>query len=236
MSRINFLLTLSSLNVLLVTIERFSFTTQVFLQPFNFLRLHEVFQMLTIILATVIIPFFILREVTDNFSALKSTKGVILGTLFITGIYFYATGNGVHELGSFAFNTYCETKNVTGNLCGGLFFNDYYFGNILYFIGAFLMNIVIILFERDHPQKIPIAGKNLAILITNSVVYAFAIFAYSGFDRVLVGLVYSLISMVVIDVLLLTARTKPKHLPFTLYAASTYTLGTLASLLMRLRP
>jgi len=61
MNRLNVLLTLSSLDVLLVTLERFSFTTQVVLQPYSFLRLHEVFQIATLILFTVLIPTFVLR-------------------------------------------------------------------------------------------------------------------------------------------------------------------------------
>ena len=44
MSRLNVLLTLSSLDVLLVTVECFSFTTQIALQLASFLRLHEVLQ------------------------------------------------------------------------------------------------------------------------------------------------------------------------------------------------
>src|SRR5260221_11578758 len=140
-SYFNFLLTLTSLNVLLVTIERFSPTTQILLQPYNFLRLHEVFQMSFLILATVLIPALLLREVTDNFRLMQTKYGLILFIIFIIGIYFYATGNGVHELASFLFNSFCDIKNIYPDICGGLFFNDYYFGNAVYFIGAFLMNV-----------------------------------------------------------------------------------------------
>src|SRR5579859_1640300 len=105
MKRLNVLLTLSSFVVLLVTIERFSFTTNVVLQPYNFLRLHEVIQTTVIILATVLILFFLFKEVSQNFTLLQSKKGTVLGLLFITGIYFYATGNGMHELASYLFNT-----------------------------------------------------------------------------------------------------------------------------------
>jgi hypothetical protein len=55
MKRLNWLLTLVSLTVLVVTGERFSFTTRVVLPPSNFLRLHEVLQMTLMILATVVL-------------------------------------------------------------------------------------------------------------------------------------------------------------------------------------
>ena len=107
MSRLNVLLTLASLNVLLVTIERFSFTTQVILQPYSFLRLHEALQIATLILFTVIIPVFVLREVTHGFDTLKTSTGMALLVCVVIGIYFYATGNGIHELASFQLNTFC---------------------------------------------------------------------------------------------------------------------------------
>lgn len=234
MHRLNLLFTLSSLNVLLVTIERFSFTTKILLQPYGFLRLHEVFQIVVLILFTVVIPFFLLREVSGNFDLLKTKKGAILALIFVIGIYFYATGNGVHELGSFLFNQYCDTKNIIGNMCGGMFFNDYYFGNILYFIGAILMNTTLLFFEKEKPNK-SFAKKDMWPLIINSIVYSFAIFAYAGFDRVLVGLVYSVVMTAIIVKFFILNKNKYLQKPVTTYMMITYILGTVASFLFRFR-
>lgn len=234
MKKLNYLFTLTSLIVLLVTIERFSFTTKIILQPYNFLRLHEVVQMCVIILASLIIPFFLLKELSGNFSLIKSKKGTILATIFIIGIYFNATGNGVHEVASYIFNTFCNTKHITGTLCGSAFFNDYYFGNILYFIGALLFTVALILIEKIKPSVWIKTKSDYALLIINSIVYAFTIFAYAGFDRVLVGLIYGIVTTVIILFLLFTSKTKINNLPFTLYSAIAYTLGTIASIMVRL--
>jgi hypothetical protein len=51
MKRLQILFSLNSLAVVLVSIERFSFTTHILLQPYHFLRLHEVIQ-ITVVLAT----------------------------------------------------------------------------------------------------------------------------------------------------------------------------------------
>lgn len=233
MNRIHLLLTLSSLNVLFVTVERFSFTTKVLLQPYNFLRLHEVFQIVTLILFTVLIPFFLLKEVTGNFEALKTKKGTILGMTFIIGIYFYSTGNGIHELASFFFNSYCPTDRLSTIQCNGMFFNDYYFGNILYFMGAVFMNLPLLLFERNRPRK-TLAKKDYFFIILNALVYGFAIFAYAGFDRVLVGLIYSLIFTIIADSLLFSYKKGYKYLPLTIYSSVSYTAGTIAAILVRL--
>jgi hypothetical protein len=204
----------------------------VVLQPYSFLRLHEVIQMLVIILITVLIPFFILKEVTHNFELLKTKQGTALGVLFITGVYFYATGNGAHEIASYLFNTFCDVKFFTSTLCGSMFFNDYYFGNILYFLGASLMTIPLILFERGNPRN-HAQNRDLGLIIVNAVVYAIAIVAYAAFDRVLVGLVYAVVMMLIIDMLLLTAKKPWRSLPFTLYSSVCYTLGALIALLLR---
>ena len=234
MKRLHILFSLTSFVVLLVSIERFSPTTKILLAPYNFLRLHEVIQMLLLIAATVVIPFFILKEVTNSFETIKKGKGLLLAAVFVLGIYLYATGNGIHELASFLLNTYCNVKLVSGNLCGGFFFTDYYFGNIVYFVGAFLMNVALILLEVMKP-KVRLAGKDVWYIGINSVFYALAIFAYAGFDVVIVGLVYGLLMMVVADVILLFHWNRRMTLPVTFYTALTYAIGILAAIVVRAR-
>src|SRR5258706_7000090 len=233
MKRLNLILTLTSLTVILVTVERFSFTGKIILQPYNFLRLHEVIQMSLIILITAILPFFLLKEVTNNFELLKSKKGTLFAAIFIIGIYFYATGNGAHEIASYIFNTFCNTKKITGAICGSMFFNDYYFGNIVYFLGAYLFTIPLILFERMNPDK-TFKRNDFIILGINGFIYSLTIFAYSGFDRVFVGLIYSLIMTATVITILFTAKIKKLYLPYTLYTAGAYLFGTIASLIIRL--
>jgi hypothetical protein len=235
MNRLILLFTLTSMSVILVTLERFSFTTRIILQPYGFLRLHEVFQMLIVIPVTVVIPYFLLKTVSADFSLLKSRRGTVMGAVFILGMYLYATGNGVHELGSFLFNRYCDAKTVTADMCGGMFFNDYYFGNILYFAGGILMNVVLMSFERQRPRETD-AGPNAALLAVNAVIYALAIFAYAAFDRVLVGFVYAAL-MTLIGLLYLFSGKRPFiRQPVTTYLVLAYGLGTVASMVVRFRP
>ena len=232
MNRLNILFSLSSLSVILITIERFSFTTKILLQPYGFLRLHEMAQMSVLILLTVIIPFLLLKEVTQNFESLKTKNGLILGLLFIIGIYFYATGNGLHEVSSFNFNTFCNVKKFSGDLCNGFFFNDYYTGNILYFIGAGLMVTVLMIFEKIKPNA-AYKKKDLLVTLVNAALYAFAIFAYAAFDPVLVGLVYSVLVMLVADIFFIQIKKGYLKYPVITYTAITYTIGTIVALILR---
>ncbi len=232
MKRLHILFSLTSLVVLLVTIERFSITTRILLQPYNFLRLHELVQITILILATVLIPFFLLKELSHDFKTLSSRRGFWCAVLFIIGAYFYATGNGIHELGSFLLNQYCDPQHIQTAVCGSFFANDYYVGNISYFIGALIMNYALVLLEILSPRYL-LTRKDLLYLIPNVLLYAFTIVAYAGFDRVIVGLVYALVATIVVDLTLVLKRQQSAQLPFTVYLSLTYTLGTVAALIVR---
>src|SRR5262245_43736146 len=106
MHRLNLLFTLSSFVVLLVTIERFSFTTKILLEPYGFLRLHELVQMVGLIFITVLLSFFVLYISSDNLALFSKRRYMWLPILFIVGMYFFTTGNGLHEMASFTLNEY----------------------------------------------------------------------------------------------------------------------------------
>jgi uncharacterized membrane protein len=95
------------------------------------------------------------------------------------------------------------------------------------------LTIALILLERNNIPT-DLDRKNWVILLVNSVVFAFAIIAYSAFDRVLVGLIYSLLTTFTILLLLITSNKKVNQLPYTTYALITYALGTTVSLIVRL--
>ncbi len=232
MKTLNWIFTLSSLSLVLVSIERFSLTSKILLQPYNFLRLHEMVQMTTIILSTVILPVLILKEVTNNFSTVKTRYGFLLLLSFIVGIYFYATGNGIHEVSSFNFNNFCDTKHISNTICGSFFFNDYYTGNIFYFIGATLMIIPLMLFEKRASTS-NFDKKDMIILSINAVIYSLAIFAYAAFDRVLVGFVYTFIVWMITAFLFWQIKKNYTRYPLITYTFIAYTLGALLSLYQR---
>ena len=232
MKRLNVLLTLSSLNLILISVERFSPTTRVLLQPDSFLRLHEVVQMLLLILFSVLIPCFILYTVTGELQTLQTGRAKILVVLFVVGLYLYATGNGVHEVASFLFNMYCPQTNAVAESCRSMFFDDYYFGNIVYFVGAFLFTAALILLEQQRPVE-RFGRRDSIVLVINALVYSLAIIAYAAFDLVLVGLGYAVIATLFILGVVVLGRRSPATTPFTLYNVIAYGVGTGAGLLIR---
>src|SRR5215217_2893881 len=136
MKRINTIVSLYTLTALVIIIERLLPITRVLLQPYDFIRLHEINQTVIFLTITVALSFFVLKSVTDNFRTLNSRLNTILGVIFVCGAYLYGAGEGWHEVASFTLNTYCENQSLAGNLCSGLFINDYYAGNLIFFVGG----------------------------------------------------------------------------------------------------
>lgn len=232
MKPLNWIFTFSSLVLIIASTERFSVTGKIFLTA-HFLQLHQLIQMSLIFLATVIITIFTLKIVSHNFVALKNSYGFSLFLLFIVGIYFYATGNGVHEVSSFNFNNFCDIQHSANTMCGSFFINDYYTGNIMFFIGAALISITTLLFEKNHPSS-AFTKKDMSILFLNAVVYALAIFAYAAFDRVAIGLIYTVNMTIIATALFLTIRKKLTQYPFITYTFLAYLLGMIATVYQRI--
>ena len=197
MTRLNGAFTVTSVLVLLVTIERFSFTTTILLQPYSFVRLHELIQGPILLTLFLVVSTFVLKEISDEF---KTLRFPILA-LFVVGAYLYGLGEGWHEVTSFTLNQYCDVRDVSGDLCGGLFVNDYYTGNILFFVGGIGMAAALMILERLNPSS-AWDDRNVVIGAVNSVVYSFTFFAYAAFDLVLVGL-YSTVALMLLSLALL---------------------------------
>src|SRR5689334_9072822 len=112
MKRINTIVTLYTLTALVIIVERLSPATQILLQPYNFIRLHEINQTVIFLPITVILSFFILKWVSNNFQTLNTKLNTILAVVFVCGAYLYGAGEGWHEVASFTLNAYCDVKNL----------------------------------------------------------------------------------------------------------------------------
>jgi hypothetical protein len=231
MNRLNRAFTVTSVLVLLVTIERFSFTTTILLQPYSFIRLHELVQGPILLTLFLVVSTFVLKEISCGFKTLRYPSLA----LFVVGAYLYGLGEGWHEVTSFTLNQHCDAQNISGDLCGGLFINDYYTGNVLFFLGGIAMATALMILERANPSS-AWDNRNVAIGGVNSLIYSFTFFAYAAFDLVLVGL-YSTAALMLISLVFLAAVVRRwRNYPYISYSAFAYTLAMVASLIVRLRP
>jgi hypothetical protein len=234
MKRINIIVTLYSLTALVIIIERLLPATRMLLQPYDFIRLHEINQTVIFLPITVILSFFVLQSVTDHFRTLNTRLNTVLAVVFVCGVYLYGAGEGWHEVASFTLNTYCDTQNLAGNLCQGLFINDYYVGNLIFFVGGVMMNAVLLAIATQQKME-RFNNKDMAILLVNSIVYAFTWFAYAAFDIVLLGLYFAALLAVISIVAWIKVKRNMREYPYITYSVVAYTLATVATMIYRLR-
>jgi hypothetical protein len=234
MKRINVIVSLYTLTAVVIIIERLLPITQVLLRPYDFIRLHEINQTVIFLPITVILSFFVLQSVTDNFRTLSRKRNTVLGAVFLCGAYLYGAGEGWHEVASFTLNTYCDTDNLTGNLCLGLFINDYYAGNLIFFIGGVMMNTVLLVLATQQQME-RFNNTDLAILLFNSLIYALSWFAYAAFDVVLLGLFFATLLAVISIVTFMRVKWNAREYPYITYSAVAYTLATIATVIYRFR-
>ena len=232
MKQLNLIFSLYSLTAFIIIVERLSPTTKILLPPDNFIRLHEINQTIIFLSISIILSFLILKSVTNNFQTLRTKGSTLLLALFILGAYLFGAGEGWHEVASFTLNQYCNVDHVVGSLCKGLFINDFYAGNIIFFIGGLLMNTSLMIFALKKPSNL-FSNNDIYILLLNSIVYAFTWMAYAAFDKVLIGLLFSSILMIISLGFLTVIRKRLREYPYILYSATAYSLATIVSIIIR---
>nr|WP_296071109.1 hypothetical protein [uncultured Actinoplanes sp.] len=221
MHLLNRIFLVNSLLVVLVTVERTTPITRVVLQPHAFLSLHQLVQTCVLILASVVTLYW-------TFHAVSGPRHRWLSIIFVAGTYLYGAGEGLHELASYLLQSRCG-----GSLCDSLFVDDFYTGNILFFVGAFLMTASLLIAERLQPSS-TFGRRDVALLSVNAVVFAATVVAYAAFDTVLVGLVFALVTMVFSLAMAIPVRREPLRHPVTLYTVITYTVGSVVAVALRL--
>ncbi|MCL4384270.1 hypothetical protein M1116_02360 [Patescibacteria group bacterium] len=226
-------LSLLSIGLLAMTAGGLLGTGAVYLEPDDFLRLHELIQIAVILPLTIVIAFMILRTVTGRFQKLQNGLGIALGVIFFLGIYFYAVGNGIHEVTNFFLNSYCDLTLVPGTFCRGLAVNDFYLSNLFIFGGAYLVNLSLIILERMAP--VSINGRELILVAINSLILAAIIAINVTRGTVAISMVYALLTMITTDIFFLFRKVSWRQVPLTLYLAIAYTIGGLTGLGLQLR-
>ena len=234
MKRINTIVTLYTLTALVIIVERLLPATRALLQPYNFIRIHEINQTVIFLPITVLLSFFILKWVTNDFQTLSSRWNTFLAAVFVCGAYLYGAGEGWHEVASFTLNTYCDQHNPVGDLCLGLFINDYYAGNLIFFVGGVMMNTSVLVLATQHREN-RFTNTDMIILLVNSLVYAFTWFAYAAFDVVSLGLFFAALLAIISIAAFIKVQRNVREYPYITYSVVAYTLATLTTLIYRLR-
>lgn len=233
MKRVHLLLTGLSVTILLLSLNRLTSFTLSYLQPYDFLRWLDFNAMLPIPLLSILLYYFLLREVTYESSFKKTKLYVFLFVLFITGVYLFGASSGDHEVTNYLNTRFCERGNVDSPICNIISYNDDEFSHYIYYLGFVFMNIVLLLMEYNMPRKIGMIKRDYIFISANALFIGLGIFANLAFEEIGIDL-YVFGFLMGLSLYLLYSKKIVSKLPITYYFAFSYTIGVVGTSMYKL--
>lgn len=226
--RIHFLLSVQSLVVVLVSINRLGTLTLGYVAPNQFLRWVDFNNMLPLPLMS-LLAFYLLKnhlEVSSEQSPalINGAPRLALSLAFITGAYLLGAGYGDHEITNYLHTRFCEAGPAS-DLCRIVIFNDDEFSHWVFFIGFILVNASLMLWQALYPGGDSIMFRDTALLLLNAVFIAAGIFANLAFEQIGLDL-YIVALLAALSLYLL--RLKGAQ-PLLVYYSAAYCLGLAAT-------
>jgi len=225
--RIHLLLTVQSLLVVLVAVNRLSDLTAGYVAGNEFLRWVDLLNMLVLPLASVLALYALRRVVRYPSAASGRLADVALAVVFVVGVYLLAAGYGDHEVTNYLHLRYCDTgmAGATDRLCQIIVYNDDQFSHLVFFIGFVLLNLSVLLLPPLFPALRQASGWHTAALAGNAAVFALGIFANLAFEEL--GL--DLYVVAIVALVAAAAWWRRWREPLLVYYVLTYWLGLLAT-------
>jgi hypothetical protein len=228
-ARIHLLLSVQSLVVLLVSINRLTALFQGYAAPNEFLRWIEINNMLVLPLISTA-AFFLLKEQIEVGGA---TKGhplrLWLNLAFIVGVYLLGASYGNHEVTNYLHTRFCPDGN-TGRICQIIIFNDDEFSHWIFFSGFVLVNAALLLLQALSPSSQSLSRLDWFLLAVNGLIIGAGIFANLAFERI--GLDLYIVAFLAALSLILWRRRGAQ--PLSVYYSSAYTIGLLGTALYKM--
>jgi hypothetical protein len=221
------LLTIQSMVVVLVSINRLSALTLGYVHPNEFLRWVDFNNMLILPLISVV-AFYLLKKRLEG-SARPSLWSLLLNVVFIVGIYLLAASYGNHEVTNYLHSRFC-LDDVESALCRIIIYNDDAFSHIVFFIGFVMINAALMLLQVLYPLSAAPGTRDKILLLVNSLFIGLGIFANLAFE--VIGLdLYVVALLALLAVWLLWRRGAQ---PLLIYYSAAYSLGLVATFVYKL--
>ncbi|MEV7077903.1 hypothetical protein AB0N88_05055 [Streptomyces sp. NPDC093516] len=227
-SGLHVLLTLESLVVVLISVNRKAHGTLASVADNEFLRWVDVGNML-LALCTVLLYYLVTAHVVQNGPKRRGRGLLALGALFTAGTYLYALSFGDHEITNYLHGRFCSASFPP--ICQIVAFNDDVFSDVVFLTGFTLLNVAVMLAQLFFPtDRAPLAWDN-ALLTVNALfigagITANVAFEKAGFDVWVVG------ATTILALALL--RMSPRQ-PLLRYYAMVYTTGSLATCVVKMQ-
>lgn len=234
MKGIHLTLTGLSLTILLLSFNRLTSLTTNFLQPYEFLRWLDFNAMIPIPLLSIILYYFLKRQITYDHPFLKTSAYFILNIIFITGVYFFGAGSGDHEVTNYLNTRFCDRGKIDSPICNIIKYNDDEFSHYVYYIGFILLNVALMFTEYNIPRKTPARKKDILFVSLNGIFIGLGIFANLAFEEIGLDLYFFGSVMALSLYLLVSKKRNFFNFPIISYFAISYSFGVLSTIIFKL--
>ena len=224
MRRIHLLLSIQSLLVILVSINRLGTWTLGYVLPNEFLRwvdLNNIF----ISLVSLITGYLLKKTIEFNSPAREGRGHLGWNLVFIIGLYLTAASYGDHEVTNYLHARFC-LNDTASDLCRILIFNDDEFSHWIFFTGFIMVNTAILFLQDVFPHQGILKGSDIGWLLLNSLFLGAGVMANLGFEEIGLDL-YVVAVLAFISAYLLWKRGRQ---PMFIYYTAAYGLGLVGSL------
>jgi hypothetical protein len=224
MGPIHLLLTVQTMVILLLSVNRLSSWTVDYVAPNEFLRWVDLNNMLPLPLISLVAFYLIKKLLETNHPAPPGLTHHLLDVLFLVGVYLTGAGYGDHEVTNYLHHRFCLPDDGSA-LCRIVIFNDDEFSHWLFFAGFVLTNASLMLFQVLLPIRNAATWRDGLWLVVNGLFVGLGIFANLAFEEIGVDL-YIVAFLAVLAVGLLRRWGRQ---PLLIYYSTAYLLGLVAT-------
>ena len=229
LARTHALLSVQSLVVVLVSINRLSNLTTGYVLPNQFLRWVDLINMLVLPLISAVAFYLLMRHLPYDNPARDGFWHRALDVAFIVGLYLLAASYGDHEVTNYLHVRFCPDGDAS-DLCRIIVYNDDEFSHLLFFAGFTIMNATILLMQALFPNRERLRAGDLGLLTINGLLIGLGIFANLAFEQI--GLDLYVVAALALLALALLLRLGRQPLP--IYYAVAYWFGLVATGVVKL--
>jgi hypothetical protein len=229
MKRIHALLAVQSVLAILVSINRLGTWTLGYVLPNEFLRWVDFNNMLALPLVSLVALYLLKKAIEYDSPARESRAHIAWNLVFIIGLYLTAASYGDHEVTNYLHVRFC-LDDPASDLCRIVIFNDDEFSHWVFFTGFIMVNSAILFLQVVFPYRGNLSGRDIGLLLLNSLFLGAGVFANLGFEEIGLDL-YVVALLAVVSTLLLWKRGRQ---PMSIYYTAAYWLGLVGSLVAQM--
>ena len=229
MGFIHLWLTIQSIVIILVSINRLGSFTLGYVAQNEFLRWVDFNNMLMLPLMSIVAFYLLKKQVEYDNPRQNSGAHLALNLAFIIGIYLLGAGYGNHEVTNYLHTRFCSAGE-TNSLCRIIVFNDDEFSHWVFFIGFVLVNAALMLLQVLFPRTQPLVRQDAVLLAVNGLFIGAGIFANLAFEVIGIDL-YVVASLAFLALWLLWKRGPQ---PLLVYYTVAYSLGLIGTAVYKL--